>query len=108
MHSFLYPFYVAGFAVAALAVLILGFVAPVRRANGLEKTARELNFKFSAFGTPFENTDVSGIAILENGPATVVANLLERTTGDCQFLICDVENCALLGSVRPTANTQAS
>ncbi len=83
---------VASFIVIALAGLLLGFALPARRSRKLEQVARELNFMFSARAQPFENTDVRGLSILEDGPSTDVENLLERTIGRCRFLICDINS----------------
>lgn len=100
--------FISVFVVIAVAVLLLGFLLPVRRAKRLEKLAPDLNFTFSALATPFEDTDVLGLAILENGSSTVVNNLLERASGDCRFLICDIENFPLADVNRTLATTVAA
>lgn len=105
MYLFLF---VIGFVVIALTGLFLGFVLPVRRAKRLECMARELNFTFSARANPFENTDVRGVEILENGCLTVVDNLLERTMGHCQFLICDINDLPLEGATTTLVTTVAA
>jgi len=100
--------FVAGFVAIALAVAFLGFLLPARRSRSVEKLARELNFKFAALAMPFEDTDVRGIEILENGPSTVVSNLLERTTGNCRFLICDIDTLPTEGAATTLTTTVAA
>jgi hypothetical protein len=105
MYLFLF---VTGFAVIALTVVFLGFALPARRSKRLEYIARELNFTFSARAKPFENTDIRGLAILEDGSATVVDNLLERTLGHCRFLICDINALPLEGETATLVTTVAA
>lgn len=104
---YLYLF-VASFVVIAVAWLLLGFVLPARRSKRLEQMARELNFTFSARAKPFGNTDVRGLAILEDGPSTVVDNLLERAIGHCRFLICDINALPPEGETTTLVTTVAA
>jgi len=100
--------YVVGFIAIALAMLLLGFMLPTRRAKRVENVAGELNFRFSATAWPFEGTDIHGLEILENGPSTVVNNLLERTSGRCRFLIFDIDSFPLEGTTTTVTTTVAA
>lgn len=87
MHILLF---IGCFFVVVLAGLLLGFLLPVRRSRRLEQKARQFGFRFSPRATPFQSTDVEGLTILQDHASTVVDNLLERSIGTCQFLVCDV------------------
>jgi hypothetical protein len=82
---------VFGFLAAGLfAVLMFGFLLPLRRSRKLERKAREMGVAFVELAKPFEGTNVQGLSVLEDGSATFVDNLLERNIGDCRCLIFDV------------------
>jgi hypothetical protein len=100
--------FVAGFVVITLAALFLGFALPVRRSRRLEQMACELNFKFSARAKPFEHTDTRGLTILPDGPSTVVDNLLERTVGQCRFLILDINDFPVESATTVPVTTAAA
>jgi hypothetical protein len=100
--------YLIGLVAIALAVLLLGFVMPARRSRELENVAHELSFKFYARATPFEGTDVLGLAILQDGPSTVVKDLLERSNGQFRLLIFDVDSLPLESTNAPLTTTVAA
>ena len=81
---------VACLAVVALAAAVLGVLLPQRRSRQLERKARDLGLTFARSATPFTGTNVSEFSMLQDGPATVVDNLIEEAMGDWRFLIFDV------------------
>lgn len=80
------------FVIVAFAGLYLGFALPVRRSRRFEQKARELGFRYSAQATPFQDSTVQGLTILNAGTLTTVDNLLERSNGYSRFLICDISD----------------
>jgi hypothetical protein len=66
-------------ALILIAALALGFLFPWRRSRSLERRAREAGFRFVHSARPFEGTNVNGFTLLEDGSATVVEKLPERT-----------------------------
>lgn len=58
---------------------VVGVILPRRRSRILEWRARQMGLSFQSTARPFEGTDVHGLAILDDGPAAIVENLLTRT-----------------------------
>jgi hypothetical protein len=82
--------FLTGCALIALVPLVLDCAAARRRVRMLRQQAERLGFSFQASGSPFQDSDVTGLALLQADPSALTLHVMRRSQAGCETVVFDL------------------